>query len=94
MYARIVRFTDVSSDRIEAIKQRIAADDGPPPGVDSVGVTLYFDQSQGTAVFVGLFETEEKMQAAGEVLAAMDSGDTPGARASIDSCEVALEREA
>jgi hypothetical protein len=94
MYARIVRFTDVTADRIEAIKQRIAAEDGPPPGVDSVGLRLYFDESQGTAVFVGMFETEEKMEAAGEVLAAMDSADTPGTRASIDNCELALERDA
>jgi len=93
MYARIVRFTDVTPDRIEAIKQRIAAEEGPPPGVDSTGLRLYFDQSQGTAIFVGHFETEEKMQAAGEVLAAMDSSDTPGTRASIDNCELALERE-
>ena len=94
MYARVVRFTDVSPDRIQAIKDRISAEDGPPPGVDSTGMRLYFDQSQGTAIFIGHFETEEKMRAAGEVLEAMDSTDTPGTRASIDNCELALERDA
>jgi hypothetical protein len=93
MYARVVRFTDVTPDRIQAIKDRIAAEDGPPPGVDSTGLRLYFDESQGTAIFVGTFETEEKMRAAGEVLEAMDATDTPGTRASIDNCELALERE-
>jgi hypothetical protein len=94
MYARVVRFTDVTPDRIQAIKERIAAEDGPPPGVDSTGMQLLFDEAQGTANFVGFFETEEKMRAAAEVLEAMDATDTPGTRASIDSCEVALEREA
>jgi hypothetical protein len=94
MYARVVRFTDVTPDRIAAIKERIEAESGPPPGVDSTGMQLLFDESQGTAVFIGSFETEEKMRAAAEVLEAMDATDTPGTRASIDSCEVALERDA
>jgi hypothetical protein len=94
MYARVVRFSDVTADRIAEIKGRIEAEDGPPPGVDSTGMQLLFDEAQGTAVFIGLFETEEKMRAAAEVLEAMDSAETPGTRASIDSCEVALERDA
>jgi hypothetical protein len=94
VYARVVRFTDVTPDRIDAIKQRIAAEDGPPPGVESVGLRVYFDESQGTAVFVALFESEEKMQAAGEVLAAMDAADTPGTRASVDNGELVIDRNA
>jgi hypothetical protein len=94
MYARAVRFTDVSADRIEAIKARVNEAGGPPEGVDSTGMKLLFDSSQGTAIFIGFFEDEEKMRAAASVLEAMDTGDTPGSRASIDQCEVVLEMDA
>jgi hypothetical protein len=94
MYARLVRFTDVSPERIEEIKQRVSAEDGPPEGVDSTGFKLFYDESQGTAIFCGLFETEEKMRAAHEVLDAMDASDTPGTRASVDQCRIAVEADA
>jgi hypothetical protein len=94
MYARVVRFTDVTPERIDQIVARIESEDGPPPGVDSTGLRLVVDESQGTAVFVGFFETEEKMRAAAEVLEAMDPTDVPGTRASIDQGEVKIERDA
>jgi hypothetical protein len=94
MYARVVRFTDVTPDRIDSIIARVEENDGPPPGVDSSGMKLLVDESQGTAVFIGFFETEEKMREASAVLEAMDAGETPGTRASADLCEVKLERDA
>jgi hypothetical protein len=92
MYARVVRFTDVTPDRIEAIKARVEESDGPPEGVESTGMTLLFDASQGTAMFVGYFADEEKMRAADAIFQSMDASDTPGSRASIDQCEVVIER--
>ena len=94
MYARVVRFTDVSSDRIDAIAQRVKENDGPPEGVVSTGFKLLVDDSQSTAVFVGFFETEEDMRKSAQVLEAMDPADTPGTRASIDMCEVKVEADA
>ena len=94
MYARVVRFTDVDPERIAAIQARIQEADGPPPGVPSTGLKLLVDEAQSTAVFVGMFATEEDMRAGGEVLAQMDPADTPGTRASIDNCEIKLEVEA
>lgn len=93
MYARAVRFTDVSPDRITAINERISQEEGPPEGVPSTGFQLLVDESQGTALFIGYFESEEDMRKGAEVLEAMDSADTPGTRASVDSCEVKLERQ-
>jgi hypothetical protein len=93
MYARVVRFTDVSTDRIDAIAQRVKENDGPPEGVVSTGFKLLVDDSQSTAIFVGFFETEEDMRKSAEVLEAMDPSDTPGTRASIDMCEVKVEAE-
>ena len=94
MHARVVRFTDVSPDRIAEIVGRIEENDGPPPGVDASGMKLLVDESQGTAIFVGFFETEEKLREANAVFEQMDPGDTPGTRASVDLCEVKIERSA
>ena len=94
MHARVVRFTDVSPERIEEIVSRIEEQGGPPPGVEATAMKLLVDESQGTAVFVGFFETEEKMRDASAVFEQMDPADTPGTRASTDLCEVKLERSA
>ena len=94
MYARVVRFTDVTPERVEEIKSRIESEDGPPPGVDSTGMTMLHDASQGTAIFVGYFETEEKLAAADAALGAMDASETPGTRASVDQCEVVVQTDA
>ena len=94
MYARVVRFTDVNPERIDAIAQRVKESGGPPEGVVSTGFKLLVDDAQSTAIFVGFFETEEDMRKSAEVLEAMDPGDTPGTRASIDMCEVKVEAEA
>ena len=94
MYVRVVRFTDVTADRIDALKERITEGGGPPPGVDSTGVTALFDEAQGTAVILGYFETSEAMEEAAAVFSAMDPADTPGTRASVDQCEVLIEMSA
>jgi hypothetical protein len=94
MYARVVRFTDVTPERIQEIVNRVEESDGPPPGVPSVGLTLVADETQGTAVFIGLFETEEKMREGAAALEQMDASETPGTRASVDSGEVKIERRA
>ena len=94
MYARVVRFTDVSPERIAAIAARIDEADGPPPGVPSTGMKLLYDEGQSTAVFVGFFATEDDMRQGAAMLEQMDSSETPGTRASIDNCEVKIEAEA
>lgn len=94
MHARVVRFTDVSPERIEEVVKRVEESDGPPPGVDSSAMKLFYDEEQGSAVFVAFFDSEEKMRDADAVFAQMDSGDTPGTRASVDQAEVKIEREA
>jgi hypothetical protein len=94
MYARAVRFTDVTREQVDAVVSRVEEADGPPPGVESSAMKLLFDSDQGTAIFVGFFETEQQMRDAAAVLANMDASDTPGTRASIDQCEVVIERSA
>jgi len=94
MHARAVRFTGVTPERIGEVVSRIEETDGPPPGVEASGMKLLYDESQGTAIFIGFFETEEKMREAAAVLEQMDASETPGTRASIDQCEVKIERTA
>jgi hypothetical protein len=94
MFARAVRFTDVSPDRIKEIAERIDQEDRPPEGVPGKAFQLLVDESQGTALFIGYFETEEDMKKGAEVLEAMDPAQTPGTRASVDMCEVRLEKQA
>lgn len=93
MYVRVVRFTDVSAERMEGLRARIDESDGPPPGVPSTGLKVLYDGEQGTAVVLQHFATAEDMDAGAEAFSAMDPADTPGTRASVDMCEVKLEVE-
>jgi hypothetical protein len=89
MYARVVRFNDCDLERISEVVAQIE-EEGPPTGVDSTGTQVFVDEANGTAVFVGYFETEQKMRDASAVFEKMDLSETPGIRASIDLCEVKL----
>ena len=91
MYARVVRFTDVTQERIDQIVSRIEDADGPPPGVESSGIRLFYDKEQGTAIFVGEFDSEQELRNSEDVLQQMDAAETPGTRASIDRCELVAE---
>jgi hypothetical protein len=94
VYVRVVRFTDVNAERLDALLARIRESEGPPPGVPSTGLSVLFDEGQGTAVVLQRFATAEDMEAGAKVMAAMDASQTPGTRVSVDSCEVKLEVEA
>ena len=91
MYVRVVRFTDVTSSRVEELQARIEEADGPPPDVPATGLQLVFDESQGTAVVLQLFETEEDMQAGDRAFGAMDAAETPGTRVSVDMGELKID---
>jgi hypothetical protein len=93
MHARVVRFTDVTPERIEELVGRIKESDGPPPGVDSSGFKLLVDEEQGTATFIGFFDDEQKMRDAAQIFEQMDASETPGTRASVDLCEVKVSSD-
>jgi len=94
MYIRVVRFTDVTPERVQQLVSRIEEAGGPPPDIPTTGVQLLFDEAQGTAVVTQLFDTADDMNKGDEAFRAMDAGDTPGTRASVDMCELKLERHA
>jgi len=89
---RVVRFTDVSRERVEQLVSRIEEAGGPPPDVKASALQMLFDESQGTAVVLQFFDTAEDMRAGDQAFGAMDPSDTPGTRTSVDMCEVRFEQ--
>ena len=87
-YIRVVRFTDVDPARVDAINARAEEAGGPPEGVPSTGIKVLVDADQRTAVVLQYFDSLEDMETAERALDAMDPGDTPGTRVSIDRTEV------
>jgi len=92
VYVRVVRFTDVTAERVEALLARIEESGGPPPGVPATGLQMLFDESQGTAVVLQFFDTMDDMRKGDQAFSAMDPAETPGTRSSVDMCELKLER--
>ncbi|HEY5943375.1 MAG TPA: hypothetical protein VIT89_11030 [Solirubrobacterales bacterium] len=92
MFVRAVRFTGVSAERMQELLARIEGSDGPPPGVPATGLQVLHDEEQETAVVLQSFESAEDMETGAKVFSAMDSSETPGTRASVDMCEVKIER--
>jgi hypothetical protein len=92
MFVRVVRFADVTAERVESLVARID-ETGPPPGVAIRKLQLVFDEAQGTAVVLQFFDNEESLRAGEETFTAMDPSDTPGSRVSVDTGELKVERE-
>jgi hypothetical protein len=91
MYVRVVRFTGVTPEQVEGVLARINEAGGPPPGISVSRLQMLTDAKQGTAVVLQYFDTEEDLVASAQVFQAMDASETPGTRASVDTCEVALD---
>jgi hypothetical protein len=92
VFVRVVRFGDVSPERLESLLKRIEEAGGPPPDAPTTGLQLMFDEHQGTAVVLQMYASAEDMQTGARVFEAMDPADTPGTRMSVDMCELKLER--
>ena len=91
MFVRVVRFTDVTAERVQSDVANLN-EAGPPPGVPIKKLQLVFDEAQGTAVVLQYFDTEEDLRTGAETFAAMDSSETPGTRVSVDTGELKVER--
>jgi hypothetical protein len=92
MHIRVVRFTDVTSERLDPLLAQIEEAEAPPPGIPAAGLQVLFDAEQGTAVVLQLFDSAEDMREGDKAFSAMDPADTPGTRVSVDRCELRLER--
>jgi hypothetical protein len=92
VFVRVVRFTDVTPERMQSLEGRID-ETGPPPGVPIKKLQVVFDEAQGTAVVLQFFDDEASLRTGAETFAAMDPSETPGSRASVDTGELRVERE-
>src|SRR4051794_39307462 len=92
VFVRVVRFTDVTAERVQSLVATID-ETGPPPGVPIKKLQLVFDEAQGTAVVLQYFDSEESLRTGAETFAAMDPSETPGSRVSVDTGELTVERE-
>ena len=90
MFVRVVRFTDVDTERVEAMLGDVESG-GPPPGVKAHGMQMMLDADQGTAVVFQLFDSAEDMRESEAALDGMDPSETPGTRASVDRGELKLD---
>jgi len=92
VYVRVVRFTDVTAERVASLLAQVEEAEGPPPGVPASGLQILLDAEQGTAVVLQLFDSAEDMAEGDKAFSAMDPAETPGTRVSVDRCELKLER--
>jgi hypothetical protein len=92
VFVRVVRFTDVTAERVESLVARID-ESGPPPGMPIRKLELVFDEAQGTAVVLQFFDNEDNLRAGADAFAAMDPSETPGSRVSVDTGELKVDRE-
>jgi hypothetical protein len=92
VFVRVVRFTDVTAERVESLVGRID-ETGPPPGVPIKKLQLVFDEAQRTADVLQNFDNEENLRAGADTFAAMDPSETPGSRVSVDTGELKVERD-
>jgi hypothetical protein len=92
VFVRVVRFTDVTAERLESLVARID-ESGPPPGVPIQRLQVIFDEAEGTAVVLQYFDSEADLRTGAEAFAAMDPSETPGRRASVDTGELKVDRQ-
>ena len=90
-YARVVAFEGVDKSRMDQMREQISQDERPAD-IPATEIVVLHDADRERALVVLFFETEDDYRQGDATLNAMDPGDTPGRRASVDKYEVALRR--
>jgi hypothetical protein len=72
---------------IDSLVERINQEDAPPEGIPIIGTQLLYNESQGTAVVLQLYDSDADMQEGDTAFRAMDPSETPGTRVSVDMTE-------
>lgn len=94
MYARVVTWEGGDADAMRASAAEInsQAAEGPPEGLDAVGLMILIDGENGSTLGVSLFETEQAMRDGDVILNAMSPpGGGMGTRSGVGFYEVAAD---
>jgi len=93
MVARVSTFEGGTADGIrDAVEQmRSNIGEGPPPGVNSNGLTMLADPAGGRVMMIGLFASEDELRASETALEGMTLPQGMGRRSSVDVYEVGAE---
>ena len=87
--ARVVSFDGVDSERIAALASEIQ-DGERPEGLDATEMMLLHDPDANRALAVLFFDSEDDYRRGHDILDAMPTGDTPGARTGVTKYDVAV----
>jgi hypothetical protein len=87
--ARVVTFEGVSSDRMDEMKREMDSGERPPDVPATEIVVLHDPDAQKSQVIL-FFDNEDDYNRADQALNAMDTGDTPGQRTSVNKYDVAM----
>lgn len=92
-YVRVVTF-EADDDAIDALVARIAADDGPPEGVEAKRIRVLADRAAGKVVVAVSFGSEENLKQASEVFEQMSPPESSNIRrVAVDAYEVLFDHE-
>lgn len=93
MLARVTTWDGGSADAIRAASEQMRANvaQGPPPGVESAGLTMLADPESGRVLMIGLFAGERELRDSEAALKEMNPPDGIGSRTSLDVYEVVTD---
>jgi hypothetical protein len=96
MHARVATFDGGDPDQIRHMVEEIneRSESGPPEGVPATGL-LILHNSEGKALAITLFESEDDLRQGHETLSAMDPPEPGGMgrRSSVEMFEVGVKRD-
>ncbi len=91
--ARVVAFDGVDSGRMAQLKQRLESEPRPDD-LPATEIMILHDAEKSRSLAVVFFENEADYAAGDAALSAMDRGDTPGNRVSVDRYDVVVRATA
>lgn len=93
MLARVTTWDGGSADGINAAAEEMRSNmaGGPPPGLKSNGFTMLVDPDGGRVLMIGMFESQEDLDASEPVLQGMTPPQGIGSMSGKQVYEVAAE---
>lgn len=91
--ARVVSFEGVSRERIDQMRREMS-EGQRPEDLPATEIIVLYDASAQKSQVILFFDTEDDYRRGDEVLNAMPAEETPGRRASVSKCEVAVRMTA